>query len=396
MGAVESMRSEGYVGPITVIDASPVLPHDRPPLTKQVLAGEWELERAKLPVADRLEELDLEVLLGVGAVTLDVSDRRVTLQDGTSIEASAIAIATGSVPRDLGSPRPPGAHVLRTGDEALTLRAALDTRPDRVLVVGAGFIGAEVAATCRGRGLDVTMIEAGPVPLERVLPGGVGGFVAELHRAHGVDVRLSTPLERIVLDADGHAAGVEVSGGELIESQVVVMGIGAAPVVGWLEDSGLDLVRPDRGGGVLCDPTLLAAPGVVAAGDVAAWPNSRYGAELMRVEHWENAIDQGVHAGRRLLAEVDVDRWGPPGEFSSVPWFWSDQYGSKIQMVGRAGAQDEAIVVEGALDEERFLALFRRGDRCTAVLGMNRPRHVMQARMAMADSLDWNGVAGLF
>lgn len=396
MGAVESMRAEGYDGPITVIDASPVLPHDRPPLTKQVLAGEWDLARAERPVADRLEELDLEVVLGVGAVTLDVSDRRVTLEDGTSIEASAMVIATGSEAREPGSGLPPGAHVLRTGDHLLALRAALDTGPDRVLVVGAGFIGAEVAATCRGRGLDVTMIEAAPVPLERVLPGGVGGFVAELHRAHGVDVRLSTPLERIVVDADGHVAGVEVSGGELIGAPVVVMGIGAAPVVGWLEDSGLDLLRPDEGGGILCDSSLLAAPGVVAAGDVAAWPNPRYGGELMRVEHWENAIDQGAHAGRRLLAEVDVDQWGPPGEFSSVPWFWSDQYGSKIQMVGRADAQDEAVVVEGALDEERFLVLFRRGDRCTAALGVNRPRHVMQARMAMADSLDWNGVAGLF
>ena len=116
----------------------------------------------------------------------------------------------------------------------------------------------------------------------------------------------------------------------------------------------------------------------------------------MRVEHWENAIDQGAHAGRRLLAEIDAERWGPPEEFSSVPWFWSDQYGTKIQMVGRAGEGDEAIVVEGALDEERFVVLFRRGDRCTAALGLNRPRHVMQVRMAMADSLVWNDIAGLF
>lgn len=396
MGAVESMRSEGYRGPITVIDASPVLPHDRPPLTKQVLAGTWELQRAEQPVAGRLDDLHLELLLRARAASLDSRDRRVALEDGTSIEGSAIVIATGSDAREMGSPLPLGAYVLRTGADALALRAALDARPDRVLVVGAGFIGAEVAATCRGRGLQVTMIEAAPVILGRVLPGGVGGFVADLHRANGVDVRLSTPLERIVVDAEGHTAGVEVSGGELIRASVVVMGIGAAPAVGWLEDSGLDLVAPSEGGGIRCDSTLLAAPGVVAAGDVAAWPNSRYGGDVMRVEHWENAIDQGAHAGRRLLAEIDAERWGPPEEFSSVPWFWSDQYGTKIQMVGRAGEGDEAIVVEGALDEERFVVLFRRGDRCTAALGLNRPRHVMQVRMAMADSLVWNDIAGLF
>lgn len=395
-GAVESMRAAGYDGPVTLIDASSVLPHDRPPLTKQVLSGEWDLDRAERQVAGRLGELDVRVLLGARAASLDAGVPRVSLDDGTAIDASAVVVATGSKPRTLGSALPPGTHVLRNGDDALALRAALDAAPQRVVVVGAGFIGAEVAATCRSRGLEVSMVEAADVPLAHVLPDGTGRFLAGLHSSNGVDVRLSSPIERIAVDDDGHTIGVELADGEILDAPVVVVGVGAAPQVSWLERSGLELRSPREGGGIRCDETLRAAPGVVAAGDVASWPNPTYGGEVMRVEHWENAIDQGAHAGTRVLAEIDPARWGPPQAFASVPWFWSDQYGSKIQMVGRAGDGDEAVVVEGALDEERFVVLFRRGDRCTAAVGLNRPRHIMQARMAMAGSLDWDGVANLF
>ncbi len=183
-------------------------------------------------------------------------------------------------------------------------------------------------------------------------------------------------------------APVALADGSEVEADVVVVGIGVAPSVEWLEGSGLTLDD-----GIRCDETCLAAPGIVAAGDVASWPNRRFG-EVMRVEQWENAIEQGEHAAHRLLAELAGVESGAP--FAPVPWFWSDQYDRKIQMAGRAAASDEVVVVEGDLAERRFVVLFRRGDRCSAVLGVNRPRHVMQARMAMVESLDWEPVAAVF
>jgi NADPH-dependent 2,4-dienoyl-CoA reductase/sulfur reductase-like enzyme len=231
------------------------------------------------------------------------------------------------------------------------------------------------------------MIEAAPLPLGRVLPGDVGRFVADLHRDEGVDVRLGCGVDGLSADSNGSVCGVQLADGTTIDADVVVVGIGVTPSVGWLEGSGLAIDN-----GVLCDSTMLAAPGVVAAGDIARWPNPHFGEE-MRVEHWENAVEQGGHAGRRLLADLS----GEPGEpFAPVPWFWSDQFDRKIQLAGRPSAGDEFVLVDGTVEERRFAALFRRGDRCTAVLGVNRPRHVMQARMKLAETLDWSTVAAVF
>jgi 3-phenylpropionate/trans-cinnamate dioxygenase ferredoxin reductase subunit len=231
------------------------------------------------------------------------------------------------------------------------------------------------------------MLEAAAAPMERVLPGEVGAFVADLHRDEGVDVRLGTGVDQLEAGDDGRVRAVRLADGSVIEADVVIVGIGVVPQVEWLEGSDLELRN-----GVLCDSTMLAGPRVVACGDVACWPNPHFGEE-MRVEHWENAVEQGGHAGRRLLDELA----GRPGtSFSPVPWFWSDQYDRKIQLAGRPAATDEFVLVDGSIEERRFAALFRRGDRCTAVLGVNRPRHVMQARMKLAESLAWDDVAALF
>jgi NADPH-dependent 2,4-dienoyl-CoA reductase/sulfur reductase-like enzyme len=262
-------------------------------------------------------------------------------------------------------------------DDSLALRADLLAGPDRVAVIGAGFIGAEVAATCRELGLEVTLIEAAPAPMVRVLPEAVGTFVADLHRVHGVDVRLGVGVDGLVADG-GRVRGVSLADGSVVDASVVVIGIGVVPDVAWLEGSGVPV-----GNGVTCDQTCLAAPGVVAAGDVAEWFNPHFG-ERMRVEQWEHAIEQGAAAGRRLLAADD-----DPAPFVSVPWFWSDQYDRKLQMAGRPAATDEVHVLNGSFEEQRFVVAFRRGDRCTGVLGVNRPRHVVQARMRLAESLDW-------
>ncbi len=386
--AAETLRREGFDGRVTVVDPSPGLPPDRPPLSKQVLSGEWEPEQAAQGVAARLDELDLDLRLGTAAVALDAATREVALSDGSRRAYDGIVIATGASPRELPGPRPAGVHVLRTMEDCLALRAELDAGPDRVVVIGAGFIGAEVAATCRGRGHAVTLVEAGPAPLGRVLPGAVGSFVTELHVDHGVDVRVGVGVAG--LDAEGgRVRGVRLADGHEIPAELVVVGIGVAPVTGWLEGSGL--VLDD---GVVCDETCLAAAGIVAAGDVARWPNSRFGV-TMRVEQWENAVEQGEHAARRLLAEL-----GAPGgseePYAPLPWFWSDQYDRKIQMAGHPSASDEVELVEGSFAERRFVTLFRDGDRCTGVFGVNRPRHVMQARMQLAESLEWGPVRGLF
>ena len=208
-------------------------------------------------------------------------------------------------------------------------------------------------------------------------------------RDSGVDVRVGVGVAGLDAAEGGRVRGVRLADGHEIPAELVVVGIGVAPVTGWLEGSGL--VLDD---GVVCDETCLAAAGIVAAGDVARWPNSRFGV-TMRVEQWENAVEQGEHAARRLLAEL-----GAPGgseePYAPLPWFWSDQYDRKIQMAGHPSASDEVELVEGSFAERRFVTLFRDGDRCTGVFGVNRPRHVMQARMQLAESLEWGPVRGLF
>ncbi len=388
--AAETLRGAGFDGRLIIVDPSTDLPPDRPPLSKQVLAGEWEPDKAVHRSATRLPELDVELRLGVAAISLDAEARTLGLSDGTSITADGIVLAMGAAPRLLFEGIT-GVHVLRTMSDCLTIRAELDTGTPRVAVIGAGFIGAEVAATCRGRGLDVTMIEAADVPLGRVLPGRIGDFVTQLHRDQGVDVRLGVGVSGLTVEGDTKVLALD--DGSEVRAEVVVVGVGVVPNTGWLEGSGLTLDN-----GVRCDETCLAAPGIVAAGDVASWPNPRFD-EVMRVEQWENAIEMGEHAARRLLAELPGAAADDPARtaaFQPIPWFWSDQYDRKLQLAGRPSGSDDIEIVEGTVEERRFVALFRRGDRCTGVLGVNRPRHVMQARMKMAESLDWQAVRDLF
>jgi len=376
MAAAQALREGGFDGPVRVVSAEDHLPYDRPPLSKQVLAGEWEPDKATIPVPH--EDLDLDWYLGCRATRLDLGDRRVELDDGRSLGFDGLVLATGAHPRQLpGVGRLGGVHVLRTLDDCLALRDELDGGPRRVVVVGAGFIGAEVTATCRGRGLEVTLIEAMPVPLEQALGQEMGAVCGELHRDHGVDARFGVGVEGF--NGTQRVEGVRLADGSVVEADVVVVGVGVAPVTEWLEGSGLTLDN-----GVVCDATCLAAPGVVAAGDVARWPNHRFG-QVMRVEHWDNALDQGAAAARRLLAGD-----GPGEPFEPVPWFWSDQYDRKIQLAGRPGFEDEVRVVEGSVDERRFVALYGRQGKLVGVLGMNRPRQVMQFRMRIAEGMAWD------
>lgn len=383
MHAAQTLRKEGFDGRVTVVDAENATPYDKPPLSKQVLKGDWDAARVVLAPAK--EDLGLDWRLGARATGLDLGRREVSVEGGdgpATISFDGLLIATGASARRLpGTPDLDGIHVLRTLSDCLALRADLDRSPSRVVVIGAGFIGSEVAATCRERGLDVTIVEALDVPLERALGAQMGLVTAAVHRDHGVDLRLAVGVDG--LEGAGRVERVRLSDGATIDADVVVVGVGVIPNTGWLDTSGLTIDN-----GIVVDDTLLAAPGVVAAGDIARWPSARFG-EPMRIEHWENAIQMGEHAARRLL----VDEGAPAPVYDPVPWFWSDQYDRKIQLAGRSGPDDRVEVVHGSTDDFRFVALYGRAGRVVGVLGMNRPRHVMALRRLVTDGVAWE--AGL-
>jgi NADPH-dependent 2,4-dienoyl-CoA reductase/sulfur reductase-like enzyme len=371
--AVETLRREGFDGRLVLIGAEPHLPYDRPPLSKDVLAGDLGPDDIGLRHG-AYDELELDLRLGQRAVALDLASHAVELDDGERVGFDGVVLATGAAPRSIpGTPALSGIHVLRTLDDALAIRARLDAGP-RVVVVGAGFIGSEVAATCRLRGLDVTVLEALPAPLVRGLGPVLGTVCGELHRDHGVDLRLGVGVAGF--EGDGRVERVRLDDGAAVDADLVVVGVGVAPVTDWLATSGLEIDD-----GVVCDETLLAAPGVVAAGDVARWRNPLFDGESMRVEHWTNASEQGVAAAKRLL----YGDGAAPEAFAPVPFVWSDQYDRKIQSAGAFHGDDEMAIVHGSLEERRFVAVFGRAGRIVGVLGFSMPAKVMQYRRLIAE-----------
>jgi 3-phenylpropionate/trans-cinnamate dioxygenase ferredoxin reductase component len=375
--AIETLRRQGFDGRLVLVGAEPHLPYDRPPLSKQLLAGEVQPEQIAL--RGSYDEFDLELRLGTRAVSLDLAASAVGLDNGDRVVFDGLVLATGSAPRILpGTPDLDGLFVLRTVDDALAIRAQLDSSP-RVVVVGAGFIGSEVAATCRLRGLDVTVLEALPAPLVRGLGPVLGTVLGELHRDHGVDLRLGVGVSSF--EGTSRVERVRLDDGSCVDADLVVVGVGVGPVTDWLEGSGLQIDN-----GVVCDETLLAAPGVVAAGDITRWPNPLFGGELMRLEHWTNASEQGVAAARRLLHGDGA----APEPFAPVPFVWSDQYDRKIQTAGHFRGDDDMAVVHGSLDERRFVAVFGRGGRLVGALGFSMPAKLMQYRRLIGEQASFD------
>jgi NADPH-dependent 2,4-dienoyl-CoA reductase/sulfur reductase-like enzyme len=374
--AAETLRDRGFDGELTLIGDEPHRPYDRPPLSKQVLQGIWEPEQSFFRSKDGYDALALDMRLGVRATSVDLRARRVTLADGTFAEYDRLIIATGARVRTLPGLTPrSGLFVLRGLDEAIALRRALMDVP-RVAIVGAGFIGLEVAASCRARGLRVTMIESLPVPLSPVLGPTFGEMVAAMHRDNGVDLRTGVTVTDVF--GESRVAGLALSDGSLVDADVVVVGIGVTPNTEWLEPSGLTLDN-----GIVCNGAGEAAPGVYAAGDVARVANRWHG-DSPRIEHWTNAVEQAVHAAENALAGP-----GASTSFSSVPYFWSDQYDCKIQFTGRAGPHDEMAIVDGSLADRRLTALYRRGDRVAACLAVNQPRALVTYRKLLARGALW-------
>lgn len=376
--AAESLRQLGFEGTLTLVGDEAAMPYDRPPLSKEILRGDWEPEKTAL-VRDmsRFEALELDLRLGCRATALDAKARRISLDDDSAIDFDGLVIATGATPRRLPNPEElGGVYVLRTLDEAIALRGELEKSP-RVAVVGAGFIGAEVAASCRARGLDVTMIEALPVPIERAVGRDIGETVAQVHRDHGVDLRLGVGVD--ALEGSGRVERVRLSDRSHVDADVVVVGIGVVPNTDWLEGSGLEL-----GNGVICNSRCATnVPGIVAAGDVAQWHNPLFG-EDMRIEHWSNATEMARAAVETLLAGKDE-----APEYSSVPFFWSDQYDIKIQSAGRLSGSDATEIVSGTLDDRKFLKLYGKQGRLVGALSFNEPRKLIGYRRKLREEISF-------
>jgi 3-phenylpropionate/trans-cinnamate dioxygenase ferredoxin reductase component len=380
--AAKTLRRCGYAGRIVLIGDEARFPYDRPPLSKEIIRGEWTAQRIALDTGE-LEGVDWRI--GVGARALDAAQRRIWFGDGSTETFDGIVIATGASPRRLPGTDVAGVHVLRSFDDATALRADLENAR-RVAVVGAGFIGQEIAASCRQMGIDVMMVEA-RVPSWHVVGDEIGRIIAELHRSRGVDVRLGVAATAFL--GDERLERIHLSDGNVVDVDVAVLGIGVQPNTAWLEGSGLEIAD-----GVLCDETCLAAPGIVAAGDVARWPNRRYG-EIRRVEHWDNAVRQGDHAARRLLQELGLlkELGGEAvGAYAPVPWFWSDQYGLKFQLVGSPLGHEEVTVSRDPQGRDRFVALFRRGDRMVAAATLESTAKLLRYRRLLEEDPAWDRV----
>ncbi|WP_223163735.1 NAD(P)/FAD-dependent oxidoreductase [Nocardioides humilatus] len=377
--AVETARKDGFTGRVTLIGAEKHLPYDRPPLSKAFLdRGEDELAPPRPFYRDErffIEDLDVDLLLGSPATALDPAAKTVYIGN-RGVAYDAVVLATGSGARRLpGTELLSGVHALRTLDDAEALRDALaDGGP--VVVVGGGFIGSEIASSARKRGFDVTIVEATPAPLARAIGADMGAAIASLHYRNGTTLLCGTGVEAI--EGGGHVERVVLTDGRTLPAAIVVAGIGSVPAVEWLDGSGLTLDN-----GIVCDETLwTGVEGVYAAGDVARWPNPTFGS-LQRMENWTAAAEQGARAVRNAL---DPARAQP---YATVPYYWSDWYGDRIQFVGVPDA-DEVAWVEGAVDDDgRWVVLYRAGERLVGALTVRAPSEIMKYRGLIQRGASW-------
>ena len=374
--AVEAARKADYRGTITLIGAEAELPYDRPPLSKAFLEG----DSGEAPVFCTEEylrdELGVDLRLGGPATALDVESKSVHVGDD-EVPYDSIVIATGSRPRTLpGASDLAGVHGLRSLADARAIRSDL-REGAHVVIVGAGFIGSEVASSARKRGAHVTIVEAQPVPLFRAV-GPLGTAVAQLHRLNGTTLLCGVGVEAI--RGEGRVADVLLDDGRVLPADLVVVGIGVEPATDWLAGSQLHLEN-----GISCDSTLHAgAEGVYAAGDVVQWLNEMYG-KRQRMENWTAAAEQGAHAARNALNPTDAK------PYSTVPYFWSDWYGSRIQYVGIADDADDVEIVEGMPEEGgTWIALYRSGERLRGALAINGQADIMKYRTMIAGGKSWS------
>ena len=368
--AAEALRREGFAGDLTLVgEETHFPPYDRPPLSKEILKGLWEPGRGRLKVA---EDLNANLRLGVRAAALHVDEGQVELSDGSFEAYDGLVVATGATPRMLPTidASLPGVYVLRTYDECLQLREALEGTP-KVAIIGAGWIGCEVAATCRERGLDVTVIEFLDWPMERTLGPVMGEWAAGVHRGHGVDMRLGVGVAGV--SGEQRAEQVDLADGTSVRADVVIVAIGVVPETAWLEHSGLDISN-----GIRLDSTCRAigSENIVGAGDVARWFNPMFDRD-MRIEHWSNAVEQASAAAQTLMRSPKDSV-----PYSTVPYVWSDQYDAKIQYVGTSG--DFHGILEGSTDDLKFVAGYSDGGLLVGALCVNSPSRMSRYKRFIA------------
>ena len=370
LSAARALRTQGFDGELTIVGAETRRPYDRPPLSKEFLAGDIGEDALALEADD--DNLGAEWLLGVHATRLDAAASAVQLDNGTTISADGIVVATGARARSWpGSEHLAGVHVLRTVDDAVALRDELRAGA-RLVVIGAGFIGAEVASTAAKLGLDVTVVEAALAPLAGPLGVQLGAAVARLHTEHGTRLLCGAPVAG--LTGSDRVTGVVLADGRRLAADVVVVGIGAIPNIEWLRDSPIELAN-----GVVCDEGgATSVPNVVAVGDCAAWHEPSVGWPH-RVEHWTGALERPAIAVATLLAGGRHN--GTPAK---APYFWSDQYDRRIQFAGIADPGDEITFEVGGARDASFLAVYRRNGEPVAVLGVDQPKLFTRWRRQLA------------
>jgi phthalate 3,4-dioxygenase ferredoxin reductase subunit len=370
--AAQALRREGFPGRIVLVGEEAHAPYDKPPLSKQYLAGEWALDRLALLTPEATAAADLELRLGVAAVRLDVAAQQVVLADGAVLDFDHVVIATGATARPSPWHATSGVHVIRTLADVDGLRSDL-AAGGPVVVVGGGVIGAEAAATIRTLGHEVTMVDPLATPLARLVGPEVGRPLEELHRRRGVDTRFGVGVEGI--DGEAGSLTVRLTDGSALPAATVLVGIGAVPNDGWLADSGLLVDN-----GVVCDRYCRAVDSerVWAVGDVARWQDPRYPAEV-RVEHWTNAVEQAAAVAHNLVHADDLQPYSP------IEYVWSDQYDWKLQVLGHAtrGARHE-VVGDLTADPAKAAVLYSDDDgRLVGAVSVNWPKALVTSRRAL-------------
>jgi NADPH-dependent 2,4-dienoyl-CoA reductase/sulfur reductase-like enzyme len=371
LAAAATLRREGFTGTLTMIGDEPYRPYDRPPLSKQVLDGWVPPDHTGLPRAD---ELDARWLLGVPATGLDPAAKQIHLGDGI-IDYDRLLIATGTRARpwfNADEAALDGVCVLRTRDDAAGLQHRLAGRPRRVLVIGGGFTGSEVASACRDRDLAVTLVERGPTPLVGALGGVIGAVAADLHREHGVDLRCGVTVTRLEGDSAGRLRRAHLSDGSTVDAEAAVVALGAVRNTEWLHDCGLAVGEWGVGCDAGCrafDVNGVVTDDVFVAGDVARFPHPLYDYQFLTLEHWGNAVAQGQIAAHNMISGP-AERW----PHLAVPVFWSAQFGTNIKSVGVPTLADQIVIAQGSVAQRRFVAAYGYQGRLTAAVGFNQAR----------------------